>query len=506
MKKAKKTLSVIVALWLCLSCTVTSFATTSVTISNPYKNIDWSTVNTYKAALHTHTNASDGDNTLLQSLERHAEAGFDIVATTDHGTVDRGWRKNNSGVVHTLLRLAKRSEGELTPLAQNGEFPNGATYSCYTSKNGDEYLGVNGSEIMRMPFGIENNAVSVNAHVNSWFADYCNNSVNGYEDAVRGVDRLGGVSVINHPGEYTKARYEIRSEKAYSEDNLAYRYYINKFASLIEKYPTCIGIDINSKGDARTRFDRILWDRLLERFCAKGDSVFAIASSDAHQLDKVDTGYTLLLMPSLDSKSAKSALENGEFFAASHCIGNYEELCEIAQAIKELYGENELYESVEKTVSEMKDRIEAIENGEEDSDSSIGITYSTLDEDGRLLAETEPCIKKISVDSENGVISFETENAAIVRLISNGKLIDTKRADNAVFNLGDYAGELGGYVRAEIFGEGAIVYTQAFLLNRNSQNENKSAVDKGFFNLGFFDFLLAEFNRWFSVLGRKVGK
>lgn len=507
MKKPKRALSVFLALALCFAFCTPALATTTVTISNPYENIDWSTVNTYKAALHSHTNASDGDMTLLQSLERHAEAGFDIVSITDHGTVDRGFTRDNSTAVRTLLKIAKRSEGDIAFLGGSGTFPNGESYSCYTAESGDEYLKVNaGKEILHIPFGIENNAVSVNAHVNSWFVDHCNNFVTTYEDAVKGVDRLGGVSVINHPGEYTKARYEVRSANAYSEKNLAYRYYINKFSLLLEKYPTCLGIDINSKGDSRTRFDRVLWDRLLERFSAKGDAVFAIASSDAHRLDKIDTGYTLLLMPRLDSKSAKAALENGEFFAASHCLGNYEELCEIASALRELYGESELCASVEKTVGEMKERIEGIEKGKYKATSSIGITYSTLDDDGRFAARTEPRITKIGVDRENGTLSVEAENAAIVRLISNGKLVDTKRADEAVFDLDDYAGSLGDYVRAEVFGEGGMIYTQAFLLNESSKNKNESAACKGFFDLGFFDFLFGEFNRLFSALGRKAGK
>ncbi|MBR3439430.1 MAG: hypothetical protein IKH13_08020, partial [Clostridia bacterium] len=61
------------------------------TIINPYENVDWNAVKGYKTALHTHTNASDGDPTLKESIQRHVETGFDIVATTDHGTVNYSW-------------------------------------------------------------------------------------------------------------------------------------------------------------------------------------------------------------------------------------------------------------------------------------------------------------------------------------------------------------------------------------------------------------------------------
>ena len=503
MKRTKKFVSVLLASVLCFACCVTAFAA-DVQISNPYENIDWSSVKTYKAALHSHTNATDGDQTLAQSLERHAESGFDIVAITDHGTVDYGWTKDNAGLVRALLKIAGRSDGSITPIAENGTFENGMTYSYYTAENGDDYLRINGEkDILRVPFGIENNAVSVNAHVNSWFVDYHNNSITTYEDAVKGVDRLGGVSVINHPGEYTKARYELRSENAYNEDTFAYKYYINKYAALLEKYPTCLGIDINSKGDSRTRFDRILWDKLLTRFSAKGDNVFAIASSDAHQLDKINTGYTLLLMDNLNSNSAKKSLENGEFFAASHCIGNYDELRRISAALKEFYGETKTYKAVTAAADEMQERIEGIESGKYKADSSIATTYSVLDSDGRLTAKTEPLVTSVNVAGDT--ISLKTKNALIVTLISDGKVLDTKKADEAIFDLSDYDGQLGNYVRAEVFGEGGVLYTQAFLLNAGEKDSSLSVVDKNFFDVGFIDFLFGELNKLFSVISRKLG-
>lgn len=503
MKKTKKALALFLSLIICFAFCFGTFAA-GIEITNPYENVDWSSVKAYKTALHSHTNASDGDQTLTQSLERHAESGFDIVAITDHGTVDYGWTKDNAGLVRGLLKIAGRSDGKITPIEKNGTFENGMTYSYFTAENGDDYLRINGEkDILRVPFGIENNAVSVNAHVNSWFVDYRNNSITTYEDAVKGVEKLGGVSVINHPGEYTKARYELRSENAYNENSLTYKYYINKYASLLEKYPTCLGIDINSKGDARTRFDRILWDKLLTRFSAKGDTVYAIGSSDAHQLDRINTGYTLLLMESLDSQSAKKALENGEFFAASHCIGNYDELRRISAALKEFYGETDTYKAVTAAADEMQERIEGIESGKYKADSSIGTTYSVLDSDGRLTAKTEPRITSVNVDG--GKIALKTKDALIATLISDGKAIDTKKADAAVFDLSDYGEQLGNYVRLEVFGEGGVLYTQAFLLNAGEKDTSASAVDKGFFDAGIFDFLFGELHKLFSVLSRRFG-
>lgn len=505
MKNFRSVLAVIMAVLMTIPFAVISFAAQedgSYEITNPYENIDWDAVTAYKTALHTHTNASDGDDTLKASLQRHAETGFDIIATTDHGTVNYSWTENSENkLIYGAMSLIGKTEGELVYLDAEGTFDNGTAYSVKTEK-GDDYLVLaDGKKILRVPFGNENNALSVNAHVNGWFADFTNNSITTYEDAVKGVDRAGGISVINHPGEYTKARYEIRSEDAYNESNTVYNYYINKFASLIDRYDSCIGIDMNSKGDNRTRFDRILWDNLLKRFAANGENVYAIASSDAHNLDIIDSGYVLALLEEQSSPALKASFENGEFFAASHCLGNYDELCDIAAALKEFYGETELYNKVNGTANEMLAKIEAIENGDEAADEDIGITYSTL-ENGFNTAEKDPRITEIAVDEATDEITISTSDALIVRWISDGKLIETQKAGEATLDLNDYADVLGDYVRVEVFGEGGIVYTQAFLLDADAKAGTSSPVDESFADRGIFDFLIAEFNNWFAIITR----
>ena len=505
MKNFKAAIAVILAVLMTVPFAVISFAAEedgSYEITNPYENISWDEVTAYKTALHTHTNASDGDDTLKASLQRHAETGFDIVATTDHGTVNYSWSENSENkLIYGAMSLIGKTEGPIVALGNEGEFENGVSYSVVT-ENGDDYLVLeDGSKILRVPFGNENNALSVNAHINGWFADFTQTKITTYEDAVKGIHNAGGVSVINHPGEYTKARYEIRSEEAYNEDNFIYRYYINKFASLLDRYDSCIGIDMNSKGDNRTRFDRILWDNLLKRFAANGENVYAIASSDAHNLNIIDSGYVLALMTEHTSAAFRSCLENGEFFAASHCLGNYDELRDIAAALKEFYGETELYNKVNGTADEMLARIEAIENGSLPADEDIGITYSTL-ENGFNTAEADPRITAIEVNEDTDEITVSTTDALIVRWISDGKLIETQMAGNATLDLNDYADVLGDYVRIEVFGEGGIVYTQAFLLDAAAKAGTSEPVDSSYTDWGILDFLVAEFNNWFAIIGR----
>ncbi len=503
----KKVISVFLAALLCFSVVSAAFAaqTDAYAITNPYAGVNWDTYKAYKTALHSHTNASDGDQTLRQSIERHVQTGFDIVAVTDHGVVDRSWAEGpEHNLIKTGLGLVGRSEGALDYLGAAGAFAGGMNYTCKALANGDQYLFTDtGRTLLKMPYGIENNAVSVNAHVNSWFADYFDNSVTTYEDAVKGVDAAGGVCVINHPGEYTKARYEIRTEDAYNENNFSYAYYINKYANLIDRYDALIGIDMNSKGDNRTRFDRKLWDILLTRFSAKGKNVFAICSSDAHQLRVIDTGFTMLLSPALTSAAARTALENGQFFGASHCIGNYDELVSIAAALRAFYGENNAtYLAVQAVVDQMTEKIDGIENGRYDADSGIGIEYTVLDDDGFTTADTFPAITSIQVDDSRNTIAVTAQDALLVRFISNGNVFAVKTPENAVVDLDDYANQLGDYVRMEVFGEGGILYTQAMLLNAEEKDGAVSVTKGAYLNLGFLDFLFAVLHNWKEIIVR----
>ena len=206
-------------------------------------------------------------------------------------------------------------------------------------------------------------------------------------------------------------------------------------------------------------------------------------------------------MPQQTSSALSSALLNGEFFGGSHCIGNYEELVQIASALKEYYGETDLYKDVNSKAEEMATRVHLIEIGELEPDSSVGVTYKVLDDEGYCTAATQPEITSVNVDKENGAITVDSENALIVRWISDGELVATTTSENATFTLADYQGKLGSYVRAEVFGEGGVLYTQPFMISDGS-DVAVPIVDGGFVDLGVFDFLIGVFNNWFEILGR----
>ncbi len=434
MKIANKIISLILATVMAFGGCIVASAQEDVdyTINNPYETVDFDSWGQYKADLHCHTTASDGDNTLSEMVEEHYAQGYDALAITDHGIVSRDWTSVNSRNYFKIgLGIKDGKIPQITPLTEEryNEIATG--------------VGRDGRPMVEIPLGIEQNPTSLNnAHVNSWFTEYGDGLMGGtsnYAEVVENVDATGGLSVINHPGEYTSAKEESCQADAYNEDDLWYSYVINKFTDILTTYDSCIGIDINSKKDGRTKYDRKLWDILLTKVVPTGRNVFAIATTDAHQLDKVGCAWTNLCMPENNAENIRTCLENGAFFAVSRYIKNAEELAQFSLETGFDWG----------TEFEQEDRNDSV---------------------------PAPKVTDITVDEANDTISLSVENALTVHWIADGKVI---HVGNTI-DLDDYSDEISSYVRAEAFGHGGVLYTQAFTLEYDNAPEAESSF--------FFDF------------------
>lgn len=430
----KKIISLILAAVMTFSCCVIAFATEDVdyTINNPYETVDFDNWDQYKADLHCHTTASDGDVDMDVMIEEHYAQDYDVLALTDHGIVSRGWKQVNSRNYYKIVSAVKEGRQQVvTPLTEE-------RYNEITTG-----VGRDGRPMIEVPLGNEQNPTSLNnAHVNTWYAEYGDGVVGGtsnYEEVIKNVDSLGGLSVINHPGEYSGAKEESCEADAYNEDDIWYDYVINKFANILTTYDSCIGIDINSKKDGRTKYDRKLWDILLSKVVPTGRNVFAIATTDAHQLDKVGCAWTDLCMPENNAENVKTCLQNGAFFAVSRYIENAEELTQFS-----------------------------LETG-----IDWGTSFGQENRDGSIPA---PKVTNVTVDEKDDTITLSVDNALTVHWIADGEVI---AVGNSI-DLDDYSDEIGSYVRAEAFGEGGVLYTQAFTLQYDGAPETEKEI--------FFDF------------------
>ena len=397
------------------------------TIVNPYENVNWSTTGQYKANLHTHSIVSDGGEDFNAMIERHYELGYDILAMTDHATVDRSWTKLNINPSITWAMNIDTGGSNPTPLteARFAEITNGA--------------GRNGRGMLRVPFGIEHNAAALNnTHVNSFFCDYGDGYLGGtsyYDQILKGVDDAGGVCFINHPGEYTGAKKDS-PDAAYDTSNPYYAYIVKKYTKLLKTYKSCLGMEFINKNDDRTQNDRKLWDLLLANVVPSGRNIFAFGDSDAHSLSAIDTNWEIFCMPSNTVENLRASMEKGSFFAASHNIKNSKEVA----------------------------RLEA-ETGLE-----LGTEWTAA------AGVDAPKVTKIAVDEQADTIAVTAINQKTIHWIANGKVICV----GGTIDLDDYPDKIGSYVRAEVWGEGGILYVQPFILQYNG-----APADKDFF---FFDF------------------
>lgn len=391
--------------------TVAVAADIDYTIVNPYEAVDWGTWGQYKANLHTHSTVSDGREDFAAMVERHYELGYDILAMTDHATVDRSWTELNVNPFITFAMNIDTFGANSQPLSEErfAEISSGADRD--------------GRGMLRVPFGIEHNAAALNnTHVNSFFCDYGDGYLGGtsyYDHILKGVEQAGGLSVINHPGEYTGAK-EDSPEDAYDTGNMYYDYIVKKYISLYKNYPTCLGMEIINKNDSRTQNDRKLWDLVLADVIPSGRSVFCFGNSDAHSLDAIDTNWNVMCMPSNTVEELRICLETGAFFAASHNIKNTKEIA----------------------------RIEA----------ETGLVLGTGWDADRDLAA--PKVTSVIVDEQADTITLNAVNQKTIHWIADGEVI----AVGPTVDLDGCSGQIGSYVRAEVWGEGGILYSQPFML------------------------------------------
>jgi len=380
--------------------TVSATAAPAIEIQNPYEHVDWATFGQYRAALHTHTTASDGAHTLAEMVEAYFAAGYDALAITDHGVVDRCWINPNSKPIQPWAdnfldtiwpRRVVRGAG-LTP-------------ERYAQINAG--YGRDGRGMIRVPLGNEQNpngsSNSGLIHVTSWFADFGHGLPGGRWDisvAVRGVHRRGGLSVVAHPSLMLQTR-EIND------------YIVNKVQRELERYDSLIGIEMHNA------LDRYLWDTLLTNLAPTGRNVFAVAADDAHNRYNIDRRWVVALMPENTAENLKTSMETGAIFALNRSF-NQPDLIELLRA---------------------EGHIEATESWQANREHPA------------------PAVTNITANA--GVITLETENAEVIAWVADGEIVATGNE----LVLANYIDDIGAYVRAEVWGEGGILYTQPFLLS-----------------------------------------
>ena len=428
MKKMYKRLSaVLVAMLILLPVAgITTLASDgkNYIITNPYEDVDWDTWGAYKTQLHSHSNASDGYLTVHEYVQKHYDLNYDIVALTDHGTINKGWDKKPDTI--PLLRYIKRERtrmAEIEPLT-------GEEYSSYLNGTAGSESRTHSNGMLDVPKGIELNMATpfADCHLTGYFSDYGQGLAGvfgDYETPAKGVSESGGISMLSHVGEYVYIEKDSAKHVGQPVDD----YYAEKFARLfLDNKGSCVGMGINSSTDEHTRCDRILYDQVLRKTIPNGVVPWSFSFADSHNVTSINHAYTMHLMPELTMDNFRSSMENGQFFSVSHYSNGVE-----LNGMAEMPGYNDDFES--------KD-------------------YNS---------DTTPMVTRISVNRENDTIYVEGVNFNMITWVSNGNVIrrETDISDGtAVLDLhSQLLDEPYVYVRFYLTGDNGICYSQPFVLN-----------------------------------------
>lgn len=407
--------------------TQTESQTKKFIITNPYEQVDWDSWGTYKAQLHCHTNASDGYLTIHEFVQKHYDLDYDIVALTDHGTINRGW--NNEPQLVPLLRFVKRERTQMADIIPLTE----EEYSSYLNGTAASDSRTHQNGMLDVPLGIELNMATpvADCHLTGYFAEYGQGlaGVYGdYETPSKGVRKKGGISMLSHVGEFVYTDKDSADHVGQPVDE----YYSNKFARIfLDNAGSSVGMGINSATDAHTRCDRILYDSILQRTIPNGVVPWGFTFSDSHNERSLNDAYTMMLMENFTIEDFRSSMENGLCFGVSHYSNGVE-----------LNGMKEM----------------------------PNLTEEEIEENKLYLSNDTPMVTRVTVDAQSETISIEGEHFNEITWVSNGNVI--KRDSNITTGSAelylhdpDLLSDPSLYVRFYITGENGICYSQPFVLN-----------------------------------------
>lgn len=422
----KKTLKKLLSLTLCLlmlsSLTVMAFAEDgSYTVASPYADVIWEGENAwgaYKGSLHSHSTYSDTDIDLATMVKEYYNQGYDFLANADHGITGTEWNKAQTFLpLYAYQALLGNKVQHLT----DSEFE-GITMGTYPLYDGT----VRGSKMTCVTGANElNNLTLTKSHVNGYFlpagvGDGFGGRENGFELAVSFVDRAGGLSHINHPGDFLESSNNINAVS--DKKNVAL------FGDILLKYDSCLGIEVFNENNSVTPYDRILWDNLLMYCLPYGKNVIGFSNTDAHRIKDIDTSFSVFMMEENTTENIRETMQSGAFFL-------------VTRKLRE--------------------------------NSIIGPAREI---DARNTDIPYPIFTK--VDVKGHTINVAAENADTVQWIADGKVIASGSIADGYdsLDLDKIEGaENFSYVRAELFGKGGICLTQALVIDNGSDSLDYSA-------------------------------
>ena len=254
----KGLIAVLLALLTALTPVFASAAPNSdYTLVSPYKDVDWSSRKAYKTGLHTHSSVSDGSETFRNMIYAAYEQNYDILSFSEHGITGRAWDKTPFiRPLYLYSYLLGYDKKPLTPEEFAAVTDGSAAVGAAGEARGRGMFCLTGSN--------ELNGVTVTmSHVNGYFLPENVGNMdwgfeNGYDYALSLVEKHGGVSHINHPGDWSGTVWDDKKGEFNTES-------VDLLTDKLLRYPSCLGVEAVNGFTSVTAHDRVMWDSLLTR-------------------------------------------------------------------------------------------------------------------------------------------------------------------------------------------------------------------------------------------------
>lgn len=252
---------------------------------NAYRNIDWNTTQRYKANFHTHTSQSfDTQFTTAQVVDRYQGADYKILSLTDHDANSYPW---NMFSLYNSFSFDRNPE-EMGMLAIPGNELSKDRRNNWSEKTGGEFN-----------------------HHNDFFTGRKGQEFMSLRESYAYTQALGGMQIINHPGQYWNLSTEYKAGEKNSPEWHAENFRL---------YDSLIGLEVYNQGNRRPN-DRILWDQILT-ITMPQRPVWGYSCDDTHTAEQYFRNYEYMLMDELTVDELKEAMRNGSLIFSYEYTGS----------------------------------------------------------------------------------------------------------------------------------------------------------------------------------------
>ena len=246
---------------------------------NPYKEINWETINQYKSNFHTHTlqsNDPTSNFTTTYVVDKYHGADYKILSLTDHDYNTYPWTM----FPQFTPGYAARDPKALGMLAVSGNELSKDNTNSWSERTGGQFN-----------------------HHNDFFTGRQGQEFASLAESYAYTYALGGLQIINHPGQY----WDLNNTYSETAKN-GPGWHANNFKT----YPSLVGLEVYNQGNRRPN-DRILWDQILDR-TMPFKAVFGYSGDDTHNDDQLFRNYNFMLMEDLTTDELKDAMVKGESY------------------------------------------------------------------------------------------------------------------------------------------------------------------------------------------------